>query len=61
MEWHPQLFMNYNTNQEKEEQKKQACWKTTVEFAVHQTQFYFWVLRMECFNFHTLKQTIREL
>lgn len=61
MEWHPQLFMNDNTNQEKEEQKKQVCWKTTVEFAIHQTQFYFWVLKMERFNFHPLKQTIREL
>lgn len=61
MEWHSQLFMNYNTNKKKKEEKNQVCWKTTVEYIIHQNQFYFWVLRMECFNFHTLKQTIREL
>lgn len=61
MEWHLQLFMNDNTKQNKEEQKKQVCWKTTVEFTIYQTQFYFWVARKERFNFHTLKQTIREL
>lgn len=64
----PQLFMNYNTSQKtpnpkttKKTPKPEVFWITTVEYIIHQNQFYFWVLRMGCFNFHTLNQTLQEL